>query len=41
MDEIDLQYISTKDMLADRFIRQLLHEAFEKFHSCLGIMPLT
>jgi len=41
MGEIDLQYISTKDMLADGFTKQLPREAFEKFRSRLGVVPLT
>lgn len=35
--EIDLQYCSTKDMLADIFTKQLPREAFETFRSTLGV----
>ena len=35
--EVDLQYCSTKDMIADIFIKQLLQETFEHFKSALGI----
>ena len=41
MGEIDLRYISTKNMLADGFTKQLPREAFEKFRSHLGVVPLT
>jgi hypothetical protein len=35
--EIDLQYVSTKEMLADILTKQLPHEAFEKYKSALGV----
>jgi len=35
--EINLQYCSTKDMIADIFTKQLLWEAFKCFRSALGI----
>jgi hypothetical protein len=36
--EIELQYVSTKDMLADIFTKQLPREAFERFRSMLGVV---
>jgi len=41
MGEIDLWYISIKDMLANGFTKQLLYEAFKKFCSHLGVVLLT
>jgi hypothetical protein len=35
--EIDLQYVSTKEMLADILTKQLPHEAFEKYRKALGV----
>ena len=35
--EVNLQYCSTKNMIADIFIKQLFQEAFEHFQSALGI----
>jgi hypothetical protein len=35
--EIDLQYISTKEMLANILTKQLPHEAFEKYRKALGV----
>jgi hypothetical protein len=35
--EIDLQFCSTKDMLADIFTKALPREAFEKFRAALGV----
>jgi hypothetical protein len=35
--EIDLQYVSTKEMLADILTKQLPHKAFEKYRSALGV----
>ena len=35
--EIDLSYCSTKDMVADIFMKALPHEAFTKFCSTLGV----
>ncbi len=35
--EIELEYCSTKDMLADIFTKQLPREAFEKFRTALGV----
>ena len=37
--EIRLNYISTKDMLADVFTKALPREAFEKFRNLLGVLP--
>ena len=37
--EIKLNYISTKDMLADVFTKALPHETFEKFRNLLGVLP--
>jgi len=37
--EIRLNYVSTKDMLADVFTKALPHEAFERFRNLLGILP--
>ena len=38
--EIRLNYISTKNMLADVFTKALPCEAFEKFRNLLGVLPL-
>ena len=35
--EVNLRYVSTKDMLADMFTKQLLREAFERFRDILGV----
>jgi hypothetical protein len=35
--EIDLQYVSTKEMLADILMKQLPHEAFERYRKALGV----
>jgi hypothetical protein len=35
--EIDLQYVSTKEMLADILMEQLPCEAFEKYRKALGV----
>jgi hypothetical protein len=35
--EINLQYISTKEMLADILMKQLLREAFERYRKALGV----
>jgi hypothetical protein len=35
--EIDLQYVSTKEILADILTKQLLCEAFEKYRSALRV----
>jgi hypothetical protein len=35
--EIDLQYVSTKEMLADILTKQLPHEAFERYRKALGV----
>jgi len=37
--EIRLNYISTKDMLADVFTKALPREAFERFRNLLGVLP--
>ena len=37
--EIRLNYVSTKDMLADVFTKALPREAFERFRNLLGILP--
>jgi len=37
--EVDLHYVSTKDMLADIFTKALLHETFIKFRTRLGVLP--
>ena len=36
-NEVNLQFCSTKDMLADMFTKQLPREAFEKFRAALGV----
>jgi hypothetical protein len=36
--EIYLQYVSTKEMLANILTKQLLREAFEKYRSALGVI---
>lgn len=36
-NEVDLQYCSTKNMLADVFTKQLPREAFERFRAELGV----
>ena len=38
--EIRLNYISTKDMLANVFTKALPREAFERFRNLLGVLPL-
>jgi len=38
--EIRLNYISTKDMLADIFTKALPCEAFERFRNFLRVLPL-
>ena len=38
--EIRLNYISTKDMLADVFTKALPCEAFKRFRNLLGVLPL-
>ena len=35
--EVNLRYVSTKDMLADMFTKQLPREAFEQFRDILGV----
>jgi len=35
--EVNLRYMSTKDMLADMFTKQLPHKAFKQFHDALGV----
>ena len=35
--EVSLHYVSTKDMLADIFTKQLPRDAFEKFRDALGV----
>ena len=35
--EVNLRYVSTKDMLANMFTKQLLREAFERFRDILGV----
>jgi len=35
--EVNLCYVSTKDMLADMFTKQLLREAFEWFRDALRV----
>jgi hypothetical protein len=35
--EIDLQYVSTKEMLADILTKQLPREAFERYRKALGV----
>jgi hypothetical protein len=35
--EIDLQYVSTKEMLADILTKQLPCEAFERYRKALGV----
>jgi len=35
--EIDLCFVSTKDMLADIFTKQLPHKTFKKFWDALGV----
>jgi len=37
--EIKLNYISTKDMLADVFTKALPRETFKKFRNLLGVLP--
>jgi len=37
--EIKLDYVPTKNMLADVFTKALPREAFEKFHAQLGVLP--
>jgi len=37
--EIRLNYISTKDMLADVFTKALPYEAFKRFRNLLGVLP--
>jgi len=37
--EVDLHYMSTKDMLADIFTKALPHETFIKFQTHLGVLP--
>ena len=39
--EIRLNYISTKDMLADIFTKALPCEAFERFRNLLEVLPLA
>ena len=38
-DEIAFQYISTKDMLANIFVKSLPREMFVKFQTKLGVLP--
>jgi hypothetical protein len=35
--EIDFQYVSTKEMLADILMKQLPRKAFEKYRTALGV----
>ena len=37
--EIRLNYVSTKDMLADVFTKALPYEAFKRFRNLLGVLP--
>jgi len=37
--KVRLDYVSTKNILADIFIKALSREAFEKFHTQLGVLP--
>jgi len=39
--EITLNYVSTKDMLADIFTKALSHEAFKRFRTLLGVLPAS
>ncbi|KAJ3560537.1 hypothetical protein NP233_g10774 [Leucocoprinus birnbaumii] len=41
LGEVELKYISTKDMLADVFTKQVPREAFEKLCARLGIVPMS
>jgi len=36
--EVRLDYVSMKNMLVDVFTKALLREAFEKFHTQLGVL---
>ena len=36
--EVDLKYVSTKDMLADVFTKQVPRDAFERFRSLMGVL---
>ena len=37
--KITLNYVSTKDMLANIFTKALPHEAFKRFQTLLGVLP--
>jgi len=39
-DEIKLQFVSTKDMLADIFTKALPRNSFVKFRERLGVLPV-
>jgi len=38
--EVELKYVSTKDMLADVFTKALPRETFEKFRTLLGVLSM-
>ena len=40
-NEIKLQYISTRQMVADILTKALPREAFEKFHEALGVIKVS
>lgn len=37
MSEIEAKYVSTKEMLADIFTKQLPRDLFQRFRSALGV----